>query len=56
MDGGTSDGARNVAPEENHVYVEGHGFYNYGTTTIFYVHIVNLEAGFCLLMTPEKAS
>ena len=55
MDDGTSDGARNAALEETHVYVEGHGFYNYGTTTIFYVHIVNLEAGSCLLRTPEKA-
>ena len=55
MDGGTLDGARNAAPEETHVYVEGHGFYNHGTTTLFYVHVVNLEAGSCLLRTPEKA-
>ena len=35
--------------------VGDHGFWRRGTTSIFYIGIVNLDAGSNLCMTPEKA-
>ena len=35
-------------------YVSAHGFWKRGTTTIFDIRIVNLDAGSLLSMTPEK--
>ena len=42
-------------PAESRADVSAHGFWKRGTTTMFDVQIVNLNAGSYLCMTPEKA-
>ena len=42
-------------PAEPRAEVSAHGFWKRGTTAIFYIRIVNLDAGSYLRMTPEKA-
>ena len=44
-----------VVPAESRADVSAHGFWNRGTTAMFDVRIVNLDAGSYLRMTPEKA-
>ena len=41
-------------PAELRAYVSAHGFWNRGTTAMFDIRIVNLNAGSYLRMTPEK--
>ena len=41
-------------PTESRADVSAHGFWKRGTTTMFYIRIVNLDAGSYLHMTPEK--
>ena len=42
-------------PAELRTYVSDHGFWKRGTTTMFDIIISNLDAGYYLFMTPEKA-
>ena len=42
-------------PAESRVDVSSHGFWKRGTTAMFDIQIVNLDAGFYLHMAPEKA-
>ena len=42
-------------PAESRADVSAHGFWNQGTTAMFDIKIVNLDAGSYLRMTPEKA-
>ena len=42
-------------PAESRADVRSHGFWKQGTTAIFDLRIVNLNAGSYLRMTPEKA-
>ena len=42
-------------PAELSVDVSAHGFLKRGTTVMFSIRIVNLDAGSYLQMTPEKA-
>ena len=44
-----------VVPAESREDISAHGFWNRGTTTMFDIRIVNLDAGSYLRMTPEKA-
>ena len=44
-----------VVPAESREDVSAHGFWKRGTTTMFDIRIVNLDAGSYLHMTPEKA-
>ena len=44
-----------VVPSESRADVSTHGFWKWGTTTMFNIRIVNLDAGSYLRMTPEKA-
>ena len=44
-----------VVPAESRADVSAHGFWKQGTTAMFYIRIVNLDAGSYLPMTPEKA-
>ena len=44
-----------VVPAESREDVSAHGFWKRGTTTMFDIRIVNLDAGSYLRMTPEKA-
>ena len=44
-----------VLPAELRADVSAHGFWNRGTTAMFDIRIVNLDAGSYLRMTPEKA-
>ena len=44
-----------VLPAELRADVSAHGFWNRGTTAMFGIQIVNLDAGSYLRMTPEKA-
>ena len=44
-----------VVPAESRVDVNAHGFWKQGTTVMFDIQIVNLDAGSYLRMTPEKA-
>ena len=44
-----------VVPAESRADVSAHGFWKQGTTTMFDIRIVNLDAGSYLRMTPEKA-
>ena len=44
-----------VVPAESRVDVSVHGFWKRGTTAMFDIRIVNLDAGSYLRMTPEKA-
>ena len=44
-----------VVPAESRADVSAHGFWKRGTTTMFDIRIVNLDAGSYLRMTPEKA-
>ena len=44
-----------VVPAESRTDVSAHGFWKRGTTTMFDIIIVNLDAGSYLRMTPEKA-
>ena len=42
-------------PAESRSDVSAHGFWKQGTTMMFDILIVNLDAGSYLRMTPEKA-
>ena len=42
-------------PIESRADVSAHGFWKWGTTTMFDVRIFNLDAGSYLRMMPEKA-
>ena len=42
-------------PAESRADVSAHGFLNRGTTAMFDIRIVNLDAGSYLCITPEKA-
>ena len=44
-----------VVPAESRSDVSAHGFWKRGTTAMFDIRIVNLDAGSYLRMTPEKA-
>ena len=44
-----------VVPAESRADVHTHGFWKRGTTAMFDIQIVNLDAGSYLHMTPEKA-
>ena len=44
-----------VVPAESRADVSAHGFWKRGTTVMFNIRIVNLNAGSYLRMTPEKA-
>ena len=44
-----------VVPAYSRVDVSAHIFWKRGTTTMFDIRIVNLDAGSYLRMTPEKA-
>ena len=44
-----------VVPAESRADVSAHSFWKLGTTAMFDIHIVNLDAGSYLRMTPEKA-
>ena len=44
-----------VLPAESRVDVSAHSFWKWGTTAMFDIRIVNLDAGSYLRMTPEKA-
>ena len=44
-----------VVPAESRADVSAHNFWKRGTTTMFDIRIVNLDAGSYLRMTPEKA-
>ena len=44
-----------VVPAELRAAVSTHGFWKRGTTTMFDIRIVNLDAGSYLSMTPEMA-
>ena len=48
------DGARGVAPEETRENVGVHGFWREGTTAVFDVLIVNLDAISNLCMIPDN--
>ena len=41
-------------PAELRVYISAHSFWKWGTTAMFDIRIVNLDAGSYLHMTPEK--
>ena len=43
-----------VVPAESRADVSAHGFWKRGTTAMFDIRIVNLNAGSYLRMTPEK--
>ena len=44
-----------VVPAESRADVSAHGFWKRGTTAMFDIRIVNLDAGSYLRMTPENA-
>ena len=44
-----------VVPAESRTDVSTHGFWEQGTTAMFDIRIVNLDASSYLRMTPEKA-
>ena len=44
-----------VVPTESRADVSAHGLWEQGTTTVFDILIVNLDAGPYLLMMPEKS-
>ena len=44
-----------MVPTESRADVSTHGFWKRGTTEMFGIRIVNLDAGSYLCMTPEKA-
>ena len=44
-----------VVPAESRADVRAHGFWKRGTTAMFNIQIVNLDAGSYLRMTPAKA-
>ena len=44
-----------LVPAESRADVSAHGFWKGGTTVMFDIRIVNLNAGSYLCMTPEKA-
>ena len=44
-----------VLPAESRSDVSAHGFWKRGTTAMFDIRMVNLDAGFYLRMMPEKA-
>ena len=44
-----------IVPAESRSDVSAHGFWKRGTTAMFNIRIVNLDAGSYLRMTPEKA-
>ena len=44
-----------VVPADSRSDVSAHSFYKRGTTTMFDIRILNLDAGSYLRMTPEKA-
>ena len=49
-----SGGTRDAAPEETWADIGAHGFWRQGTTALFDIRIVNLDAGSNLRRTPEK--
>ena len=64
QEGGEADGGTDrlvgqlvqvVVPAESREDVSAHGFWKRGTTAMFNIIIVNLDAGSYLCMTPEKA-
>ena len=56
MTGGESRRPKQVeVPAESRADVSAHGFWKRGTIAMFDIRIVNLDAGSCLRMTPEKA-
>ena len=64
QEGGKADGGTDrlvgqpgqvVVPAESRADVSAHGLWKRGTTTMFDIRIVNLNAGSYLRMTPEKA-
>ena len=64
QEGGEADGGTDilvgqpgqvVVPEESRADVSAYGFWKRGTTAMFDIRIVNLDAGSYLCMTPEKA-
>ena len=44
-----------VVPAESRADINAHGFWKRGTTAMFDIRIVNLDAGSYLCMTPDKA-
>ena len=44
-----------LVPAESRADLSAHGFWKQGTTAMFNIRIVNLDAGSYLRMTPEKA-
>ena len=64
QEGGEADGGTDrlvgqpgqvVVPTESRSDISAHGFWKGGTTAMFNIRIVNLDAGSYLRMTPEKA-
>ena len=48
------NGVRGAAPKEKRSDVGSHGLWRQGTTALFDVSIINLDAGSHLHMTPQK--
>ena len=64
QEGGEADGGTDrlvgqpvqvVVPAKSRADISAHGFWTRGTTAMFDIRIVNLDVGYYLRMTPEKA-